>query len=103
MKVEEHKMKMKKELTFKRHVVIGKELREMRDRLMKLHLEICRYYRVAGKDKRPCQKAIEGIDALRSIMDDAVCREYPERDDQEVVNVYYPKDRYEVSQDAKSK
>ena len=86
----------KKKTSFDRHQEIGLELEKMRLQLIDLHLEFSNVYGKTSKIAQNCKAAHRKLDQLKSVCDDQVCSEYPERED--AIKVYYGRgDEAEVS------
>ena len=82
--------RVKKGLPFERHTELGKELKEMRNSVSKMIVEIGGAYPFTGARSRPyhhLNKALEHLDLLRVVLDDEVFREYP---DGANTKIYYP-------------
>jgi hypothetical protein len=75
-------------LTLQQHQAIGLTLYRIKRQLQKIWLFVGNAY---GKQHmRPIERIMKAIDKLRVILDDGVCREFPERDLHENAHVYYP-------------
>lgn len=83
---------MKNKITFEEHIEIGERLKEIYDYLMNLDIKISNAYGGGLNDIGFNSRIATGaVGVLRSKLDDRVCEEYKEKQDHEVVSVYYGK------------
>lgn len=84
---------MKNKITFEEHIEIGSRLKEIYDYLMKLDIKLSKAYGNNGLNGIgfSSRVATGAVGVLRSKLDDKVCEEYKEKQDHEVVSVYYGK------------
>ena len=76
-----------KRMSFDRHQDIGLKLEKMRLQLIDLQIEFSNVYGKTSKIARNCKTAHKQLDQLKSVCDDQVCSEYPDRED--AIKVYY--------------
>jgi hypothetical protein len=86
---------MKPRLTAQRHQEIGAELYEIRNRLLKLGIEVANSYPKNGKFARYMLRMHFAVDTARAWGDAESCREYP---DTWETHWYYPGSQTAVSQ-----
>ena len=82
-------MKLKK-LTFEQHKKLGKKLHQIRTELMRIDVELARYF---GKTKSPGNKlsqAIDKIDKARCELDSNVYKNFLRYGHKELCKIYYP-------------
>ena len=79
--------KRKKKVSFDRHREVGLELEKMRLRLMDLQIEFSGVYGKTSKIAQNFKGAEKKLGQLKSVCDDQVCSEYPERKD--ATKAYY--------------
>ena len=79
---------MKPRFSFEKHQEVGKELKVIRNHLLRLSVEICNAYPKQEKVSRQSEKAYEAIDGLRNVLDNCFLEEYP---DEDYRGVYYGK------------
>jgi hypothetical protein len=83
-------LKKKPTISFERHVQIGKLLHDMRNDLLKLHLEVWNSH--SSKHRKNATTALfrahEKIDAARSELEDLM---FADHRDQADIHVYYPR------------
>lgn len=82
-------MKRQKGFSLEQHKNLGQFLKPTRNRL---HAEVISILNAYGKTSnvgKLADKAIRAIDALKSELDNCVCRENPLSPNDEVINVYY--------------
>ena len=75
--------------TFEEHDALGAELQAMKDRLMKIAINIGNRYPVRSREAIGAEKALQAINDLRSTMDDRVGIDCPGLDDKSLNKVYY--------------
>jgi len=80
-------MTKRQKLSYEQHIAIGKELSEMRNKLITRQVQICKAYGSSKKPTKLADKACDMLDRLRCGMDDQLCRDYPDKFD---THVYYP-------------
>jgi hypothetical protein len=90
----------KKGLTYEEHVEIGNRLKEIHDYIIKLDVKLSNSYAKKFNDLR-CPANWAGtahgaIGCLRSSLDDAICREFPNKPNEEVLSVYYGRREREI-------
>ena len=71
---------MKPRFSFEKHQEVGKELKVIRDHLLKLSVEIRTAYPKQAKVSRQSEKVYKAIDELRNVLDDCFFEEYPDED-----------------------
>lgn len=76
---------MKTPLTFEEHAEFGKALKEMRLRLLDNRIWECGLKK--SKEHQALVRACHELDRLRSAMDDAAVRDFPNREG--VLSLYY--------------
>ena len=76
-----------KRMSFDRHQEIGLELEKMRLQLIDLHMEFSKVYGKTSKIAQNCKAAHRKLDQLKSVCDNQIRSEYPERDD--AIKAYY--------------
>lgn len=73
------------------HFALGLELARMEATLHNTILSASHVYPAAGPEMRALERASRAIENLRSVMDDAICREQPLTDVM-VIDAYYPRE-----------
>lgn len=73
-------------INLEEHRIIGERLFLMRNKLG----ELARSSGLSKWERARARRAQEAVDRLRSLLDDRVCREFPDLPDEDVVRVYYP-------------
>jgi hypothetical protein len=73
---------------FDHHVIVGRELKQIRDRLGGLVCETGHHYPLNAKSnvRGKADKAFNAVDSLRCALDSQLARDHPERFD---THVYY--------------
>lgn len=87
--------------TFEEHQELGEKLKAISNDIMDLSIKIPNKYnrnKLARKATKAAIKAHITISDLRSVLDDMVCAENPNRKDTDVVNVYYGEKDLRVTQ-----
>jgi hypothetical protein len=72
------------------HFELGLKLARMEATLHDTILSASHVYTAAGPELRALERASRAIERLRSVMDDAICREQP-LTDLAVIDAYYPR------------
>jgi hypothetical protein len=80
----------KKGFSYDEHKAAGRELKQMRDRLVHLSVDLANTYGTSSKVARGSKKAYETLDDLRSELDNIVGRDCPDRSDLELNHIYFP-------------
>ncbi|QOX78763.1 hypothetical protein FY034_07405 [Trichlorobacter lovleyi] len=75
--------------TIEQHEQLGIELQAMRDRLVKIQVELSHAYPIKLASK--VDPACKAVDALRCALDDQICKEHPGNKD--MLRVYYRANR----------
>ncbi len=77
----------RKKYTLEQHRELGKELKHIRRRLQEINIEFLNTYGL--KKTRVVDQAISRIDHFRSILDDILFREHPDRPYADLKDIYY--------------
>lgn len=76
-------------LTFEQHAKLGKELKRIRDYLVKAHVEIANALPHSARAVRMVRNAHKSVDSLRCTLDGHL---FIEHKDKANPRIYYPKD-----------
>lgn len=87
-------MAKKPGLDFDEHEALGRELWELRNRLLQISVRLSNAYAKTSRVDRAGQLAVSRVDALRSALDDECALEHPDRF---TPAVYYPGQYREVA------
>jgi len=85
-------------LDFESHRHLGVELASIRDRLVSLSVLIRNSYPEGSSLDRAAMRMTKGIDAVRSLLDSEVFREFKNLTTNVLASVYYPEDRIVLNQ-----
>ena len=80
----------RKKLTLKQHKKLGNKLYQIRCELMKINIELARYF---GKTKSPGNKLAQAIDKINKVrceLDSDVYRNFNKYGHKELCKIYYP-------------
>lgn len=72
------------------HFELGLKLADIEATLNATIVSASRVYSAAGREMRALERASRAVENLRSVMDDAICREQP-FSDHNVIYAYYPR------------
>ena len=75
--------------TWEEHVKWGKEIKSLEARIRPLHSEVSGKFGVTSKVQRHAMKSMESLSALKSELENELCRDFPDRDRDELLSVYY--------------
>ena len=75
--------------TREEHFELGRKLAEMQATLNSTIVSASHVYLATGREMRALERASRAVETLRSVLDDAICREQPVRD-HNVIYAYYP-------------
>lgn len=81
--------KQKTGMTWEQHLSTGKEIKDIRKKLFSYIELFGNAYNKTDKVNTSLQKVIDNFDLLRNHLDNRVSSEYPDKPDQDVVNIYY--------------
>lgn len=84
--------KSKTGFTREAHFELGLKLAHVQATLDEALVRTSHVYPVAGREMRAFERASRAIENLRSVMDEAICREQP-LTDHGVTDAYYPRER----------
>jgi hypothetical protein len=84
--------------TVEQHERLGNELQKMRDVFPEIIVDLSKAYPQKTKVVDLAYRALEAIERLRSKMDDLICRECPEYETLNILDIYYRKGREEREQ-----
>jgi hypothetical protein len=80
----------KEKLSWEQHQALGLELKQIRNRLLEISMQLPSVYGVTSKVAHYSDQAYQAVDTLRDELDSLIGRDCPEKSPNELNRAYYP-------------